>query len=335
MTERKRFRKELLQILKEKGYEASEISSLKTNGEKDGIIFHNKSTFSPIIYIEPYYLSWQKGMQAGDIAKHLIGLLPDAVAGERMLQEIPVLELIHKYPDIRKNLKICMMNRKMNKELLEITPHQTYGDFAAVVYFILPNENFQVMIREELLTKLQIDFEVLFKDAYINMMGEFELWNMEELLYESLADQLRKEEMKEIPADTYIKKMCEGTEIHVMTHRSGMSGAAAICYSRELERVKERLGGDFVMIPASTDELVFIPFKKEIALETINELVRMANQRLEQEERLSDTSYVYLGKEKSLIGSQEYMRKIQSQIEHSKEAHYRSEQYAREEWGNR
>lgn len=73
----------------------------------------------------------------------------------------------------------------------------------------------------------------------------------------------------------------------------------------------------------------------KIALETINELVRMANQRLEQEERLSDTSYVYLGKEKSLIGSQEYMRKIQSQIEHSKEAHYRSEQYAREEWGNR
>lgn len=334
-SEFRSFRKELLRELGKAGYQASEVFTLKKNGEKEGIIFQNKSTFSPVIYIRPLYEEYIKGNSMPAIVQRIADQLPTALAEERRLQEIPVLELMHSHEHIRRNLRICLLNRKTNKELLAVTPNKIYGDFAAVVYWILPDDSFRIMVRQELLEKMGVDFQVLFQDAYINMMDEFELKTMEEMLYESMEDQLKPEEMKEFPSGVWIKKMCQGKELYVMTHKSGMFGAAALCFPKELERAAEKTGGDFAVIPASVDELIFLPFRKDLPLEALNELVHRINESLEVEERLADMTYVYLEKERNLVNSYDYMENIRRQREQAEDTHQRGEHLAREEGRNR
>ena len=336
MNRRIEFRKELIQYFEEKGYKVSEAFCIKNNGERDGIVFHNKSAFSPVLYLEDLYEKYSRGISVSKLAEKMIARLSDGDEMEKMLQEFPVMNLLCDYAQIRRNVRLCMVSKSTNKSLLAETPHRDYGDFAAIVYWMQETESnisMRMLMNRNALNKMKADFDTVFKDAYINMMGEFELKSMEDVLYELIAQQLKTEEMGEIPAEQYIQRMCQGMELYLLTHKSGVFGSAALCYQRELDKASERIGGDYIIIPSSINELILVPFRRNIPLEAISELVRQINaEQLDQEERLAENVYIYLEKEKRLINDREYLQKTQN--ERVSELHQRSEYAAREEWRN-
>ncbi len=308
------FTGELVEALSRKGYDASPAYCIRNNGGKAVLAFHGTSPYSPAFDTGPLVERYRKGMPVGEIAGRLADRLEQASAAGRMLRYLQ--PGASRYREIRQNLWLCMVRREGNTEFLSETPHRPYGDFAAVVCWALDGEvEISMVMGKEALDGIGTDFDRVFRDAHINMMGEFELKSMEEMLYETVAGKLEMEtrQMRDIPADRYIRKMCRGTVLYRMTHRTGRYGSAAMCYRREMERVAERIRGDFVLIPASIHELLFLPLEGITHLEAVNGLVRRITEELvEAEERLSGTAYVYSEGDGSLTGIPEYLSRTRA-----------------------
>lgn len=297
------FTGELVEALSRKGYDASPAYCIRNNGGKAVLAFHGASPYSPVFDTGPLVEQYRKGMPVGEIAGRLADRLEQASAAGRMLRYLQPGTA--GYREIRQNLRLCMVGREGNTEFLSETPHRPHGDFAAVVCWAWDGEvETSMVMGKEALDGLGTGFDRAFQDAYINMMGEFELESMEEMLYETVAGKLETCQMR----DRYIRKMCRGTELYRMTHRTGRYGSAAMCYQREMERVAERIRGDFVLIPASIHELLFLPLEGITHLEAVNGLVRrITGELVEAEERLSGTAYVYSEGDGSLTGIPEYL----------------------------
>ncbi len=332
MSDGDKFRKELTDCLRGKGYDVSEAFCVKNNGGKDGIVFHDKSPFSPVFYTGELLEQHTGGRTIQETAQYLIGKLERTYRTGQIFHYLPSLEKRQDYQKIRRDVRLCMVQKSANRELLAETPHRDYGDFAAVAYWVTGESvEVRILLRQNVLDMLGTGFEMVFKDAYINMMGEFELKSMEEMLYETVAAQLRAEQMKEVPADRYIHRMCQGTELYLLTHKTGRFGSAAMCYQREMERAAGRAGGDFVIIPSSIHELLLLPVRRNIPLEAVSELVRRINAgQADQEECLSDTIYIYSQKEKRILAEREYLQKIQTGQMNGQ--YRKSERAAGEEW---
>lgn len=332
MSAADKFREELMDCLAEKGYDVAEAFCVKNNGGKDGIVFHDESPFSPVFYTDGLLEQHIRGRTTEEIATQMIEERAQAHTTGQIFRYLPSAEKRQDYQKIRRDLRLCMVRKSANRELLAETPHRDYGDFAAVAYWVTGESvEVRMLLRQDVLDVLGTGFEQIFRDAYINMMGEFELKSMEEMLYETVAAQLKAGQMKDVPADQYIRRMCQGTELYLMTHKTGRFGSAAMCYQREMERAAGRAGGDFAIIPSSIHELLLLPVRRNIPLEAVSELVRRINAgQAGQEECLSDTVYVYSKKEKRIMAGREYLQGMQT--EQMNEQYQRSERMAGEEW---
>lgn len=202
------FTGELVEALSRKGYDASPAYCIRNNGGKAVLAFHGASPYSPAFDTGPLVERYRKGMPVGEIAGRLADRLEQASAAGRMLRYLQPGAA--RYREIRQNLRLCMVRREGNTEFLSETPHRSHGDFAAVVCWAADGTvEASMVMGKEALDGLGTGFDRAFRDAYINMMGEFELKSMEEMLYETVAGKLETRQMRDIPADRYIRKIQE------------------------------------------------------------------------------------------------------------------------------
>lgn len=85
----------------------------------------------------------------------------------------------------------------------------------------------------------------------------------------------------------------DGFEMLVITNKSNTFGASAILYPGMLEKLRERLGNEFYILPSSVHEVLAVPAGRSDA-ECLAEMVRSINNtELDYDDRLSDHVYRY------------------------------------------
>lgn len=271
MLNQKEFRKALIDELEKTGHKVKETTSMKNNGEKEGIVLlDEQSPYSPLFYFDSLY---QQYMQGHPILSIIQMMERQAKAGTHILPPFSALNELD-YSSMRADLCICMVNISTNGPLLEKIPHKTYGDFAAVLYWLLPpNGDARILINQRILEGINRDFDLLFADAYANMLGKFELRNMEDIMCEMLAAEMGKN-----ADDPAIIKMVHqthaGVEMYVLSSKTLYYGASVMCYPEEMQKAADMLEGDYVIIPSSLHELILLPFRKDQSLEAIREIIR-------------------------------------------------------------
>lgn len=330
----KQFRECILTELKKSGYRAEKISNIKINGEQEGILISNgKSPYSPVFYVESLYKTYMSGYPVLSI----IQMMEQEV--KRNEADLPAISDINditylfyaNYESIKKNLRICMVNISSNKQLLEKTPCERYGDFAAIVYyFFKPDGSARMLLNHDVLKHMQVDYDTIFRDAYNNMLGSFQLRNVEEMLYELILSQDNQADMDEMLKEKMTKQMCRGIEMYVFMRKDGIYGASALCYPEELQKASAALKGDYVIIPSSIHELILAPFRAGVNLEAIRELIHTVNsEEVSVEDRLSDEVYVYSAKDKEVFRGNEYLQR--EQIENARQQEERPAAAARDD----
>lgn len=81
--------------------------------------------------------------------------------------------------------------------------------------------------------------------------------------------------------------------MYVVSTKTGILGAGCILYEGVADAVRERIGGDFYILPSSIHEVIVIP-KDDDRLNEFTDLVRMVNSTaVEEKERLSDSVYTF------------------------------------------
>ena len=85
----------------------------------------------------------------------------------------------------------------------------------------------------------------------------------------------------------------------VVSNERGLNGAASLFYPDQMDKVAEKIGGDYYILPSSIHEQLVVPDDGNMSSVDLGNMVREVNAtQVSPEERLSDEVYHYDSKDK-------------------------------------
>ena len=98
-------------------------------------------------------------------------------------------------------------------------------------------------------------------------------------------------------ADILLSGMIEAHDLqplYVLTNTESYYGAGVIFYPGMMEKIAEKLGGDYFVIPSSIHETLLLPANTEVEIDGLNSIIQAVNRDcLAPEDKLSDHAYRY------------------------------------------
>ena len=181
-----------------------------------------------------------------------------------------------------------LVNREMNRGFLKRVPYRNFLDLAVIYYVTVDglsegvNGAFTVSERNMEVWKKKED--ELYRTAVFNMHLHGEP------VFESMDEVLRSI----MPGFQLPSPVSTPVEMHVLTNKEKIFGAAEILDSGTLKRVSDELGGDFIVLPSSVHECIIIPADETVSYQELADMVTEINvDAVSIEERLSDHVYLY------------------------------------------
>lgn len=275
-----------------------------TCNKNNGIILRGISIIlpgenvTPNLYVDDMFEEYENGRLFADIVKDIIRLR------ERFRVSGAVdVEFFNHYEQVRDKLGIRLINKDMNKKLLDETPHRIYLDMAIVYVVYVRNKDLgdgTILIRHEHCEPWKVSEEQLYRDALENMqrINPPVLMGIDDML-KSVTPIYDRETYHMDPKTLE----CVNRYMMVLTNESRISGASTIVYPGMLRRIYEQIGGDYYLLPSSIHELIIINCSEsEAAPAHLTQMVREVNSyHLEPVEILSNNAYRYNAESDELI----------------------------------
>ena len=243
---------------------------------KDGEIF------SPTIYLEPFYKSFQNGQSIDFLVEELFrcykeetGQLPDCI------------RKLDSYETARPDIYVKLIHIAENRTLLKDTPHKVFLDFAIVPYFEVNEEQIfkgSVLLKEHYPEAWQVSAEDMLSYAITHTRQE------KGVLFQSMSEVL-KDLISENDGELFESAK---EEMFVLTNKEKYLGAVLIYFPDVLYDISTRLKEDFYMLPASVHEWVIVPVSRVEDERLLFSMVKDINDReVLEEEILSYYVYYY------------------------------------------
>ena len=258
------------------------------------VIRSGDSNICPTIYLESFFQKYSDGLEMGDVLADIADIRLRNEVGNRF-----DTEQITDFARVRDKIIPRLVGVKWNRELLEKRPH-TIMDDLAVTYHVILEQDFDatasVPITNELMAAWDTCTSALHELALQNMPrllpGTFQ--SMSAVLGAMFADDL-PDGMSEDDAEQILSEMMPQEEsMFVLSNEQKLNGASAVLDKEIMNKVSERIGGDFFVIPSSVHELLIVPAKAGIEASTISDMVKDVNaSQVSADERLSDHVYRY------------------------------------------
>ena len=275
---------------------ASDVSvsihtALKNNGVKlSGLTLTKKGyNASPTIYMENYYTEYINGADINDIGDRIISLYY-----ENDLATNYDMSAFDDFESIKERLFIKLINREKNIEFLNDAPFEEFLDLAIVAYVRIYDRkigNGLVMVRNEHLNIWGQDAETVINAAKMNTHDheDYNITHIVDVLDVAGHDMhISEKDRAELP-------------MYVATNRGMTYGAAVLTMKDKLREFADVLGGDYIIIPSSVNELILIRSGQSNTRE-LDMMIREVNEtELRPDEILADHAYMYSLKDEVLI----------------------------------
>ena len=248
---------------------------LKNNGiRKESCIIRPKGCrTAPVLYPEDFYPDYRSGrFTVSQLADRMLemGLRKTSSAAFGP-------ENLDRYEDVRGRILPRLINAEKNIGQLENVPYVPVEDLAVVFYYSIPDQILpggSFLIRNEEACHWKVQTEQLYQDAVKGGQKLRPLWlgGIGEIL--GISD-------------------CGSDMLTILTNTEKAFGASAILYPETPEILKQRMGGDFYLLPSSVHELLLVSgdFAQP---DELRKMVREVNrQEVAPEEVLSDNVYLY------------------------------------------
>ena len=281
------FREEVLETLKRKLTEdiiAEPVQVEKINScIRHGISFRKEGEmFSPTIYLEPFYKSFQRGQSVEFLAEELLrcyteetGQIPDCICK------------LDSYETAQPDIYVKLIHVDQNKNLLKNTPHKMFIDFAIVPYFEVNDEQIfkgSVLLNDHHLQSWRVSSETVLDYAIENTRQK------KGVSFKAMSEVLEEFVFKE--DEELYNRARDG--MFVLTNKEKYFGAAVAYYADILCDIGTRLKEDFYMLPASIHEWVVVPASQVTDERILLSMVKDINDHeVMAEEVLSYNVYYY------------------------------------------
>lgn len=269
---------------------------LKNNScMRQGIqIKHIDGNIAPVIYVDDFYRAYVNGaIDVETAARKCFEIFRE--------NEISIADMgyVMDFEKIRKDISYKVINFEENSKLLENLVYSRFMDLA-VVYYINVNDvpkagKGSIMIKKEYLKTWGVKKKDVSDAAIENSRNEgYYIRNIFDLIIDMKQDagfeMFRKEHRG------------ESGSVFVLSNNESIYGAKIIYEVDKLEKIAEKLGERFYILPSSVHELILIKDDGICELEHLKDMVHEVNRTaVMPEEVLSDNVYVYDNNCKSVV----------------------------------
>lgn len=266
-------------------------TAVKNNGkERKGITVSEKGIhISPTIYLEEYFQQFQEGKPIEKIVEKILQLYEEVKCSHPCEES-----LLQNYEELKGKFACKLIHRGKNEKLLNDIPYVPWMDLAIVVFVLLevsPYGTATVLVRKEHLEVWGLTEAQLFDEAKKNtpILLPYQFCPMRKLLREICPYAVDEGEEEE-------------ESLYVLSNKLRSFGAASMLYDGILEKVGQKLGENYYILPSSIHEVIVVPESKSPVKQDLEEMVREINEtQVEEEEVLSDRVYYFSRKENRLF----------------------------------
>jgi len=240
------------------------------------------------VNLTAFYDMYQEGRTAGDIIHEMADVA---------VMQAPQMEysVFSDYEAVKDRLFIRVTNKETNADVLAGMPHKEVEDLA-ITYHVLVNHDqngiASAPVTDDLLRHYGVTAEQLHEDAIANSqrMLPAQLDSMQNMLFGMMTPGA---------SDTLRDEPYPGSTMLVLTNNVQLNGAAALFYPGVMDQAAKRLGGNFIVLPSSTHEVIMIPADGMTDFRSLEQMVKDINRsQVAPEERLSDHVYHYDAQER-------------------------------------
>ena len=257
---------------------------MKINEILTGITPHKKdANVFPTLYVDGFFNAYTEGeLSLEDATKMIIDRVREVISEEQTGLVDIAKQFVNYEGYTRHRLKLCLVNKEKNKELLYEVPHIDILDLAVVVRAIV-GDGMSILIKNAHLKKWDIDADRLFADAKNGPV--------ESITYHGyVADRLMLREM-------FDESGIDVNDLPYDIYRNNQSFNATASLFVNPKEVLSRYDKDIYIVPSSVHNALIIKPEcakaevieglKEILMPTIN------TDFLERDEFLSNNLYIY------------------------------------------
>lgn len=244
---------------------------------------------SPAANLNAFFEDYENGQPFDEVMDRISDVI-QTEAPEQMKNMSWLLD----YDQAKEHLFIRVSNAEKNEELLDKAPHMIVDDLVITCHIAVdqtPNGMASTVVNNDLMSHYGIDEKQLFEDA-MAMSPEVMPVKMDTML--NVISGMMPDAVSE---DMMMDQDFPGSQMMIVSNTAMVNGAAAIFYPGVMDEISEKLGGDFVMLPSSTNEVIIVPDMGDY--KNLESMVKDINETsVDPKEQLSDHVYHYDSKEK-------------------------------------
>lgn len=258
----------------------------KIGNTYDGLSVRPKNKiYSPAANINMFFDAYERGETLDKVMRNIADILQTETP-----DHVKDISWVFDYEKVKERLFIRVSNADKNMNIIESAPYKKVEDLIITCHISVgqgTNSMASTIVNKELLELYGVTEDQLFEDAMENApeVSPVRIDSMYNFISHMVP------EFEENPD--------EANSMYIVTNKTNTYGAAAIFYSGILDKMYEKIGGSFIVLPSSVNEVIVVPdygrykeLKKMV--EDINE------SSVEPEERLSNSVYKYDAESKSL-----------------------------------
>lgn len=271
-------KEEILKNFPEYELHEERVEKLQKQSYNGLVVKEADSNIGMTLNLDGYYKQMEDGRDVDEILKEIT----DTVITAR--RDAPVLdtESLKDYAKLKEHLIMQMVPIEGNEEMLSKVPHKRVNDLA-VVYRIMLSQNGRgeasILLTNENCWAFGVSKEQVEKDAVAASEKNHPLTinSMESVLFSVPENEVE-----------------DSNGLWVISNDTGRYGASASAYPGAPEKIAEKIGNSFYVIPSSIHEMLVMPEGTEMKAKDLDGMVASVNSTgVAEEERLTNHSYHY------------------------------------------
>lgn len=290
----------------------------------DGLrIMEEGPTISPIIYINAEYESYQSGKDVNKVVADLADCYIEHISPSEVLDLDFNVENLMDYDSIKDKITCRLVSQESNSERLSQMPFAPMEDLAVTYHIQVSNGSdgiSSIPINQGLMKNYKVDLATLHEQAMTNMerISPTVIKPLGDIVSEMfIRDFMQDNNMEENMARDMLEDMktSDVPDILVVTNECGINGANCIANPEIQQRIGEKVGGDFFILPSSIHETLILPKTTDMDFSELQDMVQSVNGSVvSAEDKLSDYVYEYDAKEHTFSRADKAYQQIEKMV---------------------
>lgn len=263
------------------GFRITNQKVFKPNMELEGLLIMGEGEIiGPTIYLEPSYEALDNGTPVEQVVDGILQAY-DSAKSETVDFDI---ERLSDFDYVKDRLYAQLVNRHLNKSMLQSVPHAMFLD------------DFAIIIRCAVETSEDCDASFMVHNSHLNIWQT----DRETILSLAISNTLAEHDVDLMPLGQLIREMvpafpdeCSSDcRIWFMSNKKKNFGAAAVLHDDILKSFAEK-HGSFYVIFSSVHEVLLVPSPDDSGIDTLTRHNQNVNATILEEEILGTKAYFY------------------------------------------